>query len=122
VILLLSLGNEGDMSGNKKPPLTNRQKASEGYHNAQVGQTPTQHALPAEYPTTRGVEIESPSTLCIFRIEGLVKSPLTDTDHRYGWSQAYGDLGLMSPCFMHCRIGDVAQFCQYEKPPFLPHE
>ena len=52
------------------------------------------------------------------RIEGLMKSPLTDTYHRYGWSQAYGDLGLMSPCFILCRIGDVAQLCQYEKPPF----
>jgi len=52
------------------------------------------------------------------RIEGLMKSPLTDTDHRYGWSQAYGDLGLNSPLFIVRRIGDVAQLCQYEKPPF----
>jgi hypothetical protein len=42
------------------------------------------------------------------RIEGLMKSPLTDTYHRYGWSQAYGDLGLKSPFFIVCRIGDVA--------------
>ena len=52
------------------------------------------------------------------RIEGLMKSPLTDIYHRYGWSQAYGDLGLNSPFFIARRIGDVAQPCQYEKPPF----
>ncbi len=46
------------------------------------------------------------------RIEGLMKSPLTDTYHRYGWSQAYGDLGLKSPFFIVRRIGDVAQLCQ----------
>jgi len=83
-----------------------------------IGYVLPQHTLPAEHLTTRGVKIESPSTLCLSRIEGLVKSPLTDTDHLYGWSQAYGDLGLMSPLFIVCRIGDVAQFCQYEKPPF----
>ncbi len=33
-----------------------------------------------------------------------MKSPLTDTYHRYGWSQAYGDLGLNSPFFMFSRI------------------
>jgi hypothetical protein len=38
------------------------------------------------------------------RIEGLMKSPLTDTYHRYGWSQAYGDLGLKSPFFIIRRI------------------
>ncbi len=42
------------------------------------------------------------------RIEGLMKSPLTDTYHRYGWSQAYRDLGLNSPFFIVRRIGDVA--------------
>jgi len=70
------------------------------------------HALPAGHLTTRGVKIESPSTLCLSRIEGLVKSPLTDTDHRYGWSQAYGDLGLNSPCCMLCRIWNVTKTCQ----------
>ena len=34
------------------------------------------------------------------RIEGLMKSPLTDTDNRNGWSQAYGELGLNSPFFI----------------------
>ena len=53
------------------------------------------------------------------RIEGLMKSPLTDTYHRYGWSQAYGDLGLNSPFFIVRIIGDIAQLCQYEEPPFL---
>jgi hypothetical protein len=53
------------------------------------------------------------------RIEGLMKSPLTDTYHRYGWLQAYGDLGLKSPFFIVRIIGDVAQLCQYEEPPFL---
>ena len=48
-----------------------------------------------------------------------MKSPLTDTYHRYGWSQAYGDLGLKSPFFIVRIIGDVAQLCQYEEPPFL---
>jgi hypothetical protein len=61
-----------------------------------------------------------PDTLS--RIEGLMKSPLTDTYHRYGWSQAYGDLGLESPFFIVRRIGDVAQLCQYEKPPFHSEE
>jgi hypothetical protein len=45
-------------------------------------------------------------------IEGLMKSPLTDTYHRYGWSQAYGDLGLKSPFFIVRRIGDVARLFQ----------
>ena len=48
-----------------------------------------------------------------------MKSPLTDTYHRYGWSQAYGDLGLKSPFFIVRIIGDVAQLCQYEEPPFF---
>jgi len=48
-----------------------------------------------------------------------MKSPLTDTYHRYGWLQAYGDLGLKSPFFIVRIIGDVAQLCQYEEPPFL---
>ena len=48
-----------------------------------------------------------------------MKSPLTDTYHRYGWLQAYGDLGLKSPFFIVRIIGDVAQLCQYEEPPFF---
>jgi hypothetical protein len=66
-----------------------------------------------------GVEIEGPSTLCLARIEGPVKSPLTTTeDHRGQPEEAYGDSGLNSPFFTARRIGDVAQPCQYEKPPF----
>jgi hypothetical protein len=61
------------------------------------------------------VETESPSRLYLSRIEGLEKSPLTYADHRYGWSQAYGDLGLTSPCLILCRMGDVGQPCQYWK-------
>ena len=48
-----------------------------------------------------------------------MKSPLTDTYHRYGWLQAYGDLGLKSPFFIVRIIGDVAKLRQYKKPPFL---
>jgi hypothetical protein len=48
----------------------------------------------------------------LFRIERLMKSPLTNTYHRYGWSQAYGDLGLNSPFFIVRRIGYVARLCQ----------
>ena len=42
-----------------------------------AGYVDLKHTLTAAHITTREVEIESPSTLCFFRIEGLVKSLLT---------------------------------------------
>ena len=94
-----------------------RTGADEGRAKTWQGIVPNRRHL-----ITRVVEIETPPTLCLSRIEGPVKSPLTETDNRYGWSQAYRELGLKGPFFMVRRIGNVIQIFQYEKPPFLPHK
>jgi hypothetical protein len=62
------------------------------------------------------MEIKGPSTLCLARIEGPVKSPLTTTENHCGQpEEASGDLGLTGPFFMLRRIGNVTQICQSVK-------